>query len=335
MAFFGCMSMKSIMIPPSVTSIGNLLLSYGDNTVVCGEKGSYAETYANQNNITFASEFTNISSISLRNSLITIVGETVELDVCSVLGQGDITYAVYYKKASDTKWTTKQNFSANTQVTIKPAKAADYQICVKAKDSTGKIVKKYIDLKVEPKLSNDSTLSAENIVIGQKITVNCLASGGSSKYGYESQVVYKQASQTKWTTAQPFDSNTSVTFKPAKATTYNVCVKVRDLMGTVIKKYFTVNVSEKLKNTSSLSSEKIKLGEKLTANCSAQGGIGKYQYQAVYKQTSQTAWKTAQAFSENDTIVFKPAKATSYDVCVKAKDESGTVVKKFFKVTVE
>ena len=51
---------------------------------------------------------------------------------------------------TDKKWTQKQDFDTNNTVEIKPAKAADYQICVKIKDENGSIAKKYFDLKVNP-----------------------------------------------------------------------------------------------------------------------------------------------------------------------------------------
>ena len=60
-------------------------------------------------------------------------------------------YAVYYKKTTDNAWTRKQDYTENEEVTIKPAKAADYVICVKAKNlSDGTISKKYFDLTVNP-----------------------------------------------------------------------------------------------------------------------------------------------------------------------------------------
>ena len=61
---------------------------------------------------------------------------------------GFFKYAVFYKKAADTKWTTKQNFKANSTVVIQPTKATNYDICVKAKDSIGTVSKKYFTLKV-------------------------------------------------------------------------------------------------------------------------------------------------------------------------------------------
>ncbi len=206
------------------------------------------------------------------------------------------------------------------------------EICVKVKDSTGKVVKKYFDVKVNAKLANNSTLSADNIVLGQKITVNGLAQGGMGNYQY--QVVYKQTAQTKWTTAQAFSENPTVTFKPAKATTYDVCVKAKDSNGTIIKKFFTVQVNAKLTNISSVSATQIKKGSTVTVKGSATGGAGDYTYAVFYKQKAQTTWTTNQNFNENAVVSIKPAQATDYEICIKVKDKDGTISKKYFTVTV-
>ena len=78
-------------------------------------------------------------------------GKTVTVS-CSAAGvaEDEAVYAVYYKKTTDKKWVTKQDYDENTEVTIKPANAADYIICVKAKNvNDGTISKKYFNVKVE------------------------------------------------------------------------------------------------------------------------------------------------------------------------------------------
>jgi len=78
-------------------------------------------------------------------------GKTVTVN-CSAAGvaEDEVIYGVYYKKTTDKKWVTKQDYDENTEVTIKPAKAADYIICVKAKNiNDGTISKKYFSVKVE------------------------------------------------------------------------------------------------------------------------------------------------------------------------------------------
>ena len=182
-------------------------------------------------------------------------------------------------------------------------------------------------------LSNNSTLSAETIKLGETITATAKATGGTGEYLY--QVVYKQTTQSKWTTAQSYKANATVTFKPANAVTYDVCVKVKDSNNTEVKKFFTVKVtSDELKNVSTISAQTINLGSTATVNAKATGSTGFYTYAVYYKQKAQTKWTTKQDFKANNTIAVKPAKATTYDICVKVKDDKGTIVKKYFTVNV-
>lgn len=52
-AFYGCKSLTSITIPDSVTSIGDWAFYDCTGLTIYGVKGSYAETYAKENNIPF------------------------------------------------------------------------------------------------------------------------------------------------------------------------------------------------------------------------------------------------------------------------------------------
>ena len=91
--------------------------------------------------------FVNESSISAD----TITkGETVTVTGVPQESVKECTYAFYYKKSTQKKWTVKQDFDTNNSVEIKPANTGDYQICVKIKDKNGWISKKYFDLKVNP-----------------------------------------------------------------------------------------------------------------------------------------------------------------------------------------
>ena len=91
-------------------------------------------------------------------------------------------------------------------------------------------------------MTNNSVLSSTSLTLGNTVTATGKATGGTGYYNYA--VYYKRTSQSTWTTAQNFASNAKVTFKPAAATTYDVCVKVKDSDGTIVKKYFTLTVSK-------------------------------------------------------------------------------------------
>ena len=105
-------------------------------------KGTVKKIYAS---FTVEQAFENVSSISADTIK---KGETVAV-TCGTNIDAPTAYAVYYKKVTDTKWTTKQDYDENSEVVIKPLKAADYIICVKAKNlNDGTISKKYFDVKV-------------------------------------------------------------------------------------------------------------------------------------------------------------------------------------------
>ena len=281
-----------------------------------------------------SAQSTELQNTSTLSAASIALGDTVTVKGSATGGTAPYRYNVLYKQNSQTSWTTAQAYQENATVTFKPSKAADYDVCIKVKDSAGKEVKQYFTVTVSnhTELSNNSTLSATEIVLGSTITATGKASGGEGGYTYS--VLCKKKADTKWVTKQNFSTNDTVSIKPAYAVDYDVCIKVKDSAGTIVKKYFEVKVNEKLSNLSTLASENITLGEKVTVNGLAQGGMGEYQYQVLYKQTSQTKWTTAQDFNKNATVTFKPGKAKAYDVCVKVKDATGKISKVYFTVTV-
>ena len=180
---------------------------------------------------------------------------------------------------------------------------------------------------------NTSTISAETIKLGETVNINASAQKGSGGYQYE--VYYKKAADTKWVTKQKFSTNANLTFKPTNVGPYELSVKAKDSDGNIDKKRFTLTVQSALVNTSTVSAETIKLGETVTINASADKGSGGYQYEVYYKKSADTKWVTKQKFSTKATVSFTPDKAATYNVCVRAKDGTGTVEKAYLDVTVK
>ncbi len=108
----------------------------------------------------------------------------------------------------------------------------------------------------------------------------------------------------------------------------------RKSTGKIVKKFFEVKVNDKLKNTSTISATTIKKGDTVTLNGSATGGMGDYTYAVLYKKKAETKWTTRQGYKDNSEILVRPYTNTDYDICIKVKDNDGTIAKKYFTVTV-
>ena len=242
-AFNECLSLSSITIPASVTEISDSSFDVSNDLVIYCEAGSYADTYAKENGIKavyYAVEaLSNKSSVSAKEI---VYGDTVKVSCNAEGGKNPYTYAVYYKQSTATKWTTAQKYSENREVSFKPKHTGIYNVCIRAKDSDGHVTKKIFNITVNPTLKNTSEVSVNSIKLGKGVKVTAASTGGLGEKVYE--VFYKNSTQTKWTKAQSYSSNTSITIKPKHTGKYTICVKAKDERGKAVKKNLTVEVTK-------------------------------------------------------------------------------------------
>lgn len=266
-----------------------------------------------------------ISSESIR------IGSTVTMNASAAGGTHAYTYAFLYSPVSEEAWTVLQDFGTASSCSFKPSLKGDYYLCIKVRDSSGNVVAKTFFLTVFPYLKNTSTTASE-IALKDSIIIHAKATGGLGSYQFA--VYYKREENTKWVKKQSYSENSTITVKPQKATTYDICVRVKDTRNVVVKKYFKVSVTIPV-NTSKLSAATITLGKSFVIKCSASYGAGNYQYQVYYKRASSEKWTLKQKYSSNTTVTMKPTAATTYQFCVRAKDANGNVTKKYFNGTVK
>ncbi|MDD6490107.1 MAG: leucine-rich repeat domain-containing protein [Clostridia bacterium] len=331
-AFADCPSLTGVIIPDTVTEMNSFAFFSCPNLIIYGSKGSAAETYALENGKSFVITPVNKSTIS--STAITL-GNTVTLKGSATGGVAPYQYAFLVKHSTATKWTTITSYSTTSTKVWQPTKTGTYQVDVKIKDANGVAVSKFFTLTVYDKsvLLNNSTISKTTISKGDSITLTGKATGGTSPYKYA--YYYKKISDTIWKTAKDWSTTTSVSIKPTEVATYDVCIKVQDSKGTLVKKYFTVKVNlSPLTNTSTISKTTINKGDSVTLTGKATGGTSPYKYAYYYKKTSDTNWKIAKDWSTTTSVSIKPTTATTYDVCVKVQDSKNTLVKKYFKLTV-
>ncbi len=83
-----------------------------------------------------------------------------------------------------------------------------------------------------------------------------------------------------------------------------------------------------------MSATSIALGNNVKLNDSAKGGMGSYRYAYFYKLNTASSWKTVKDYSTTTMKTITPSAAGTYDICIKVKDGSGTVSKKYFVLKV-
>ena len=266
-----------------------------------------------------------------------LLGDEITITANAVGGSGGYSYDYYFRLLSDPYWSVLDVNSPDTEFAFEPYKAGQYYIRVDARDSSGSVKRKAMILDVKSRsLVNTSTVSATKIYTGSQINITCSAQGGTGSYQYG--VYYKDVFDNKWITAQKYGNNTMLSIPFNAEGLYDLCVKVRDSSGAIVKQYFGITVENEkilpLKSKSTVSQTTIKLGDNVTIKAAASGGKGSYTYAAYYKTSNDDAWTVLQSFDTNSTLTFTPEQQTVYDICVKVKDETGKVVKKYFTLKV-
>ncbi len=305
----------------------------GDYSIVIKVKDSDGKVIRNEYSLTVASgELLNKSELS---SDTVVLGDTVTLTGVAEGGTSPYKYAFFYKKSTDSKYTTLQNFDSINTVTFAPDAVGEYSIVIKVKDNTGKSVRNEYSLAVtDNELTNNSSMSAETIGLGESVTLNGSATGGTAPYQYA--FYYKKSTDRSYSTIRGFKTDSAAEFTPASSGSYSVVIKVKDSTGKVARNEYTLTVNEKaLANNSTLSSETIGLGESVKLTGAADGGTAPYTYAFFYKKSTDRSYTTLRNFAANNTYDLAPNEAGSYNVVIKVRDSKGTIVRNEYSFTVE
>ncbi len=134
MAFFGCESLKEITIPKNVKTIGECAFGFAYQPItltIHGVKGSAAETYAKENDLTFI-EIKKPAQPTLESIENTQYGVLIKWSKVS----SAVTYRVY-RKTSKSDWAYIDS-TGKTYYTDKTAKSGTkYYYAIKAKNEVG------------------------------------------------------------------------------------------------------------------------------------------------------------------------------------------------------
>lgn len=113
--------------------------------------------------------------------------------------------------------------------------------------------------------------------------------------------------------------------------TYRVTKVTSDLTITVTTK----TAASSLSNESSINSDKLTVGSKLTFTGAASGGTAPYTYTYQYKRTTASKWTILGATETEATSVYMtPTSVGTFDMKVTVRDSSGSEADKSFTLTV-
>lgn len=264
--------------------------------------------------------------------------EKINFETTAEGGTAPYKYTYFYTRYFDgnnnpPKVIVQEN-SSDSKFVFTPEGFGAYLVGVTVTDANGSEMTTEREIYVYRNFTNISEISSENIKLGESVKVTGAVDGGSYSQNISYSYLYKLSTDTKWTVISSYaNSKPSVSITPKTAGTYDICVKAKTPEDGEAKKYFTLNVAEKLSMTASLSAESVVLGKSITVTAEGKGGSGNYTYACYYKKTTDKNWTTVSGFGSKNTFTVTPKKATEYQICVKTKDASGTTVKQYLNIT--
>ena len=160
------------------------------------------------------------------------IGDDIRMDASAVGGSGNYKYAFYFKRSANTKWNKiGTEFGSATHATLVPVAAADYDLKVVAKDSTGATSEKVFKATVVEKMdiANVSYINKDTTVKkNTTVTIYGRSVGGEKPVKYK--YFFKRSTNSKWNTITPANSTASYA--------------AIDKNGKVSNKIITINATE-------------------------------------------------------------------------------------------
>ena len=220
-----------------VTAVGG-----GTATVtVTTDDGSYEATC----DITVAYDpIVNTSFISQE----AIVGQKVVFKGSATGGSGTYQYAYYYRKTSDSNWTTAgTEWGTAVYATAKPGSNTVYEVCIKVRDAndTSNVVKKYLSFAANTSETSLKCYGSVYKTIYKYGRTNYItassegnASGSTVQYKYE----YRKASSWTYETIKDYSEDTSVSWDAPQTGSFTLRITAYDGTDYAIR---TINIKVK------------------------------------------------------------------------------------------
>ncbi len=195
------------------------------------------------------------------------------------------------------------------------------------KDSADELTYQLKSTKLDP-LVNTSFV-AQHAVVGEKVVLKGSATGGDGNYKFA--YYYRKNSDKDWiTVGTEWGTSLYATFKPGSATVYEVCIKVQDGTGNIVKKYlsFAANKSENdFECYGSLSSWNYKLGKAITIKGWTENSTGKVKYKYEFRKASSWTYETIKDYSDSTSVSWTAPQKGAFTIRITADDGTNKAIR--------
>ncbi len=241
-------------------------------------------------------------------------------------------YSYYYRISGSESWTAiGSEFTTVSLKSFSPKSSGQYEIKTVVKDSSEKTAEKIFNLNVAPAVVNNSVISTQETASGTPVTIRGLAKYGYGEYRFA--FYYCKSGTSEWNVigTEFMDENTAKI--ALDRGTYKIAAVVLDSTNKPVSKTFTLRVTDKLYNRSTLRMSRLYTGGSAEIRGKAAGGSGSYTFGYFYRRADTEKWYELKPSVEGtERVLFAPKAAARFEIKVVATDSKGTVSEKYFNL---
>ena len=263
------------------------------------------------------------------------IGQAANIIATAANGKDPVKYKFEVAPQGSSSFSVIQAESTKSSCVYTPTAAGVYTVRVTATDSANKIAMSNVLVEVSTPINITIDLSASYVTLGNAVTINTRASGGSSPYKFAYYVL--EPGKSSYTALASFGTLQTLTYTPTAAGTYQIRVDCKGSNDIISSKSSAFSVSStSLSNTSTVSASEVTAGTSVTLYGKGSGGVSPYTYAYYYKKSADSSWTTiGTAFSSSTSQSFTPTTAGSYNLKTIVKDNGGKTAEKTFTLTVK
>lgn len=255
--------------------------------------------------------------------------QKIALTATTSLGIGKVEYCFYVVR--DGKKIQLQEYSESSSCVWVPFTPAKYEVYVEAKDSSGSVVTKKIEHKVNPQpLKINRFEVGSQVYSGEKVKLEIQNEGGVYPYSYQYYVIRNGNVDDK-ILLQDFSFENSYTWTPVTPAIYEIIAVLKDSYGQMVEERKSIIVSPatlEIKEFHVGNSQYAQSSQRtpVSVDIETKGNVGQLQYKYYVQRNNEEI--LLQDFSTKRHLIWRPFTPAKYEVYVEVLDQNGNIYRK-------